>query len=183
MKRFLPVLCSALCFLVLLPEHASAQAYNQVTSPRRGKNGRKATPAPAPNAAQPNASPSATPVPVQAPSVILSVTANTITVARGETKMTSTYKVTQYSQVTLNGQIAQFSALKPGMLAVITPNDDQIYADAVAASDPPPAPPAPPADSGTAAAPAATPAPAASATPAPEATPAPKPPPMEQPTY
>ena|ERR1700677_114952 len=180
MKRFLPTLCSAFCLVVLFADHAYAQAYGQVESPKRGRNGRLITPSPTPanNTQAPVAS--ATPVPVQEPGVIVSVAQSSFTIVRGDTKISATYKVTQYSKVTLNGQTAPFSSLKPGMLATVIPNDDQIYADAVAASDPPPAPPAPAAtpDPALATAPAPTPAAAPSPSPSPVARV-----PIEQPTY
>ena len=58
-----------------------------------------------------------TPAQYQAP-VIANVTGNTITVS--EEKMARTFIITQFTEISVNGQRAAVSDLKPGMMASVT---------------------------------------------------------------
>ncbi len=69
--------------------------------------------------------------------VIKTVDANSITVADG--KKTSTYVITNLTEVDYKGQLSMVSALKPGMLVVITVGLDPTTADRISVDDAPPA--------------------------------------------
>jgi hypothetical protein len=60
----------------------------------------------------------ATPVPAYHPPVISNVTANAITVSEPNT--TRTFMVTQFTEITVNGQRATIADLKPGMTVSVT---------------------------------------------------------------
>ena len=56
--------------------------------------------------------------PAYQPPVISSVTGNAITVSNQETART--FMVTQFTEITVNGQRASIAALKPGMTVTVT---------------------------------------------------------------
>src|SRR5205809_6247361 len=60
----------------------------------------------------------ASPTPKYQPPVISSVTGNTITVT--EEKTTRAFIITQFTEITVNGQRATIADLKPGMTVTVT---------------------------------------------------------------
>jgi len=76
----------------------------------------------------------ATPPQHQAP-VISSVTGNTITVS--EEKMTRTFIITQFTEITVNGQRGAVADLKPGMTVSVTIGVDPARAGRVIATGAP----------------------------------------------
>lgn len=73
-----------------------------------------------------------TPAPEHKQPVISSVSANTITVA--EEKAAKTYTVTQFTEITVNGQRGTIADLKPGMTVSVTLGTDASKASRVVAS-------------------------------------------------
>jgi hypothetical protein len=71
------------------------------------------------------------PPPVQAP-VISSVTATSVTVTEGKTA--KTFAITQFTEITVNGQKATAAELKPGMAATVTLGTDPSKASRIAAT-------------------------------------------------
>ena len=67
----------------------------------------------------------------QAP-VISSVTGTTITVT--QEKVTRAFTITRFSEITLNGQKAMITDLKPGMTAIVTIGVDPTQASRVVAT-------------------------------------------------
>jgi hypothetical protein len=74
----------------------------------------------------------ASPPPKYQPPVISSVTANTVTVT--EEKTTKAFTITQFTEITLNGQRASIADLKPGMTVNITIGMDPSQASRINAS-------------------------------------------------
>jgi hypothetical protein len=70
--------------------------------------------------------------PAYHPPVILSVTGNAITVS--EEKTTRTFIITQFTEITVNGQRANIVDLKPGMTASVTIGMDPARASRVVAT-------------------------------------------------
>jgi hypothetical protein len=66
--------------------------------------------------------------------VIASVTANSITIT--EDKATKTFTVTQFTEVTVNGQRATLADLKPGMVVSVTLMDASRLSRITATSKP-----------------------------------------------
>src|SRR5215472_4356218 len=66
------------------------------------------------------------------PPVIASVTANTVTVT--EDKTTRAFNVTQFTEISVNGQRATIADLKPGMTANVTIGGDPSQAGRIVAS-------------------------------------------------
>jgi hypothetical protein len=66
------------------------------------------------------------------PPVISSVTANTITVT--EEKTTRAFTITQFTEITVNGQRATIAALKPGMTVSVTIGMDPTQASRINAT-------------------------------------------------
>src|SRR5205814_10255607 len=77
----------------------------------------------------------ASPTPKYQPPVISSVTGNTITVT--EEKTTRAFTVTQFTEITVNGQRAGIADLKPGMTVNVTIGVDPSQAARVNASGTP----------------------------------------------
>ena len=67
--------------------------------------------------------------------VIASVAADAITI--DENKIPKSFKITQFTEVTLRGQRATVADLKPGMLVSVTMGSDRAIASRIAAGDPP----------------------------------------------
>ena len=82
-----------------------------------------------------NATPRPNRTPKAAHTVIKTVDASSITVSDG--KKTSTYTITNLTEVDYKGQLSTVSALKPGMLVVITVGLDPTTADRISADDAP----------------------------------------------
>jgi hypothetical protein len=74
----------------------------------------------------------ASPAPKYHPPVISSVTGNAITVADGKT--TRAFTITQFSEITVNGQRATIRDLKPGMTVSVTIGVDPSQASRVVAT-------------------------------------------------
>jgi hypothetical protein len=74
----------------------------------------------------------ASPAPKYHPPVISSVTGNAITVADGKT--TRAFTITQFTEITLNGQRATIADLKPGMTVSVTIGVDPFQASRVVAT-------------------------------------------------
>ena len=66
------------------------------------------------------------PAPKNQPPVISSIAGNTVTVTEGKT--TRAFTVTQFTEVTVNGQRATIADLKPGMTANVTIGMDPTHA-------------------------------------------------------
>src|SRR5437773_9111405 len=77
----------------------------------------------------------ASPTPKYQPPVISSVTGNTVTVT--EEKTTRAFTVTQFTEITVNGQRATIAQLKPGMTVNVTIGVDPSQAARVNASGTP----------------------------------------------
>ena len=73
----------------------------------------------------------ATPVKYEPP-VISSVSANTITITERNT--TRAFRLTQFSDITVNGQRATITDLKPGMTVNVTIGTDPTYASRINAT-------------------------------------------------
>jgi hypothetical protein len=71
------------------------------------------------------------PAPKYHPPVISSVTGNGITVADGKT--TRAFTITQFTEITLNGQKATIAALQPGMTVNVTIGVDPSKASRITA--------------------------------------------------
>jgi hypothetical protein len=67
--------------------------------------------------------------------VIASVTGNSITIT--EDKVTKTFPITQFTEITLTGQRATVANLQPGMAVSVTIGTDGVSASRIAAGDPP----------------------------------------------
>jgi hypothetical protein len=74
----------------------------------------------------------ASPTPKYQPPVISSVTGNTITVT--EEKTTRAFTVTQFTEITVNGQRASIADLKPGMTVNVTIGMDRSQASRINAT-------------------------------------------------
>jgi len=74
----------------------------------------------------------ASPTPKYQPPVISSVTGNTITVT--EEKTTRAFIVTQFTEITVNGQRASIADLKPGMTVNVTIGVDPSQAGRIIAT-------------------------------------------------
>lgn len=74
----------------------------------------------------------ATPAPVPAEPVIANVSPDAVTVS--DDKGSKTYVVTQFTEVTVNGQRATVAELKPGMKAKVVIGTDAAHAARIAAS-------------------------------------------------
>ncbi len=70
--------------------------------------------------------------PVYQQPVIASVTGNAITVS--EQKTTRTFTVTQFTEITVNGQRASIADLKPGMTVSVTLGMDPTHASRILAT-------------------------------------------------
>jgi hypothetical protein len=77
----------------------------------------------------------ATPVPAYHPPAISSVTGNAITVSDQST--TRTLTITQFTEITVNGQRASIADLKPGMTVSVTLGMDPSRAARINATDAP----------------------------------------------
>jgi hypothetical protein len=74
----------------------------------------------------------ASPAPKYHPPVISSVTGNTITVT--QEKVTRAFTITRFSEITVNGQRATITDLKPGMTVGVTIGVDPSQASRVVAT-------------------------------------------------
>ena len=74
----------------------------------------------------------ASPAPKYHPTVISSVTGNTITVTQD--KVTRAFTITRFSEIIVNGQKATIADLKPGMTVTITIGVDPSQASRVVAT-------------------------------------------------
>ena len=74
----------------------------------------------------------ASPTPKYQPPVISSVTGNTITVT--EEKTTRAFIITQFTEITVNGQRATIADLKPGMTVNVTIGVDRSQAGRIIAT-------------------------------------------------
>ena len=74
----------------------------------------------------------ASPAPKYQPPVITSVNGNTITVT--QEKVTRAFTITQFTEITVNGQRATLAALKPGMTLSVTIGMDSSQASRVVAT-------------------------------------------------
>jgi hypothetical protein len=72
------------------------------------------------------------PPPVRQPPVISSVTANAVTVT--EEKTSRTFTITQFTEITVNGQKATAAALKPGMTISVSLGTDPSSASRINAT-------------------------------------------------
>ena len=77
--------------------------------------------------------------PQHRPTVISSVSADSITIA--EDKVMKTFAITQFTEITVKGQRAKLADLQPGMMVSITLGTDPTKASRISAGDPPPPPP------------------------------------------
>lgn len=73
--------------------------------------------------------------PPQLGSVITSVTATSITVS--EAKASKSYTLTQFTEITVNGQRATAADLKAGMIVNVTIGTDRTQASRISAQDAP----------------------------------------------
>jgi hypothetical protein len=74
----------------------------------------------------------ATPPPVSRSPVITSVSANTVTVTEEKTARTLT--ISQFTEITVNGQRATIADLKPGMIVSVTLGTDPSHASRINAT-------------------------------------------------
>jgi hypothetical protein len=74
----------------------------------------------------------ATPPPLSRSPVIASVNANTVTVT--EEKATKTLTISQFTEISVNGQRATIADLKPGMLVSVTLGTDPSHASRINAT-------------------------------------------------
>ena len=128
-------LIAPLCYALALAAMVPCNGYSKNNNRSRNNPAQKAAPKPTPQPT-PQPTPSPTPEPTT-PSAIINIGADFITVGGGKPPAPRTYKVTRYTQVVLNGQVAPFTSLRRGMPALVTPTADQIYANAISATGTP----------------------------------------------
>jgi hypothetical protein len=75
------------------------------------------------------------PVPTPQPTVISNVGPSSVTVT--DEKGTKTFTITQFTEISVNGQRATATDLKPGMTVTVTMGTDATRASRIAAADPP----------------------------------------------
>ena len=147
MKKLLLLPCVALAIFILLPDQAFSRGGGGGGGGRgrgNGNNGdNEAQPTP-----RPSPSPSATPAqPIQG--TISNVTPFAISIKTNPQATAQTFKVATNTTITLNGVPVTIAALKPGMLATVTPAAaavfDGLYATSIVATLPVATPAATPA--------------------------------------
>ncbi len=84
----------------------------------------------------PKPTPTPTPAPAPVQGVISNVTAFAVSIKTNPQAMDQTYKVGFQTTITVNNVPSTIGALKPGMIATITPAADNIYATSIVASLP-----------------------------------------------